>query len=98
MTLTGPRKPVGIERRSAQRRVGDDHIHPEYWTESDHNRFEDRLHKDMQDIKLEVKEQGGAFREELKGLSRIQGALALAAILGPIAVVIALRVLFPANV
>lgn len=81
----------------SQRRVGDDHIHPEYWTETDHNRFEDRLHADMGGIRTELRQQGEAFRAELKGLSRIQGALALAALAGPILVVIALRVLFPAS-
>lgn len=93
------RRPQGVERRGSQpsRRVGDDHIHPDYWTESDHWRFEERLHHDMTGIRKEVADQGAGFRAELKGLSRIQGALALAALVGPILVVVALRVFFPAN-
>lgn len=67
-----------------RRRVGDDHVHPELWSEADHNRFEDRLHQDLKGI-----------REELKVLSRISGGLALAAVLGPMVVVIILRFLLP---
>jgi hypothetical protein len=59
-----------------QRRVTD-HWHPEYWTEQEQHRFEDKLTREME-----------AFRLELKGLANrltlMLGALALLGFLLPI--------------
>lgn len=67
-----------------RRRVGDDHVHPDLWTEADQIRFQDRLHAEMAGI-----------RDELKVLSRVAGGLSLAAIAGPTLVVLVLRFLLP---
>jgi hypothetical protein len=67
-----------------RRRVGDDHVHPDLWSERDHERFEERLGQELHGI-----------RQELKLLGRIAGGLSLAATIGPILVVIFLRFILP---
>lgn len=64
--------------------MGDDHVHPDLWSEADHNRFEDRLHADLAGI-----------RSELKLLGRIAGGLSLAAVVGPTLIVVVLRFILP---
>lgn len=38
-----------------RRRAADQHFHPEYWTETDQHRFEDRMVKEMEGIREEVR-------------------------------------------
>ena len=52
-----------------QRRVTD-HFHPEYWTEADHHRFEDRVSKELQQMRAEI-------RELARNVLLMLGALAL---------------------
>jgi hypothetical protein len=59
-----------------QRRVTD-HIHPEYWTEADQHRFEDRITRELHAIRAEVKDAG--IR-----LTYLFGGLAVIAFLLPI--------------
>ena len=35
-----------------------DHHHPEYWTETDHNRFEDRVAHELRDMRADLKSMG----------------------------------------
>ena len=58
-----------------QRRV-DDHYHPEYWTAEQHNRFEDRLSKEVHQLRADVETIGDR-------LTWILGGLALLAFLFP---------------
>lgn len=48
-----------------------DHWHPEYWTEVDHNRFEDRVSKEIHDLRNEVKHLGTRFAWLLGALAVI---------------------------
>lgn len=36
------------------RRRASDHLHPEYWTEGDHYRFEDRVSKELEKLRVDV--------------------------------------------
>jgi hypothetical protein len=57
-------------RTRPQRRVTD-HYHPEYWTEVDHNRFEDRVSKEIHDLRAEVRGLGQRMAWLLGGLGAI---------------------------
>jgi len=61
-----------------QRRLTD-HFHPEYWTEKEQHRFEDRIYEELRGIKIELKD--GADK-----LTRLFAVLALLAFLFPLAV------------
>jgi hypothetical protein len=72
----------------APRRRASDHVHPEYWTEADQYRFEDRIAKEVQAVRREMREEMTGLREELGKLSyRITlmlGGLVLLAFLLPL--------------
>jgi hypothetical protein len=70
-----------------QRRI-DDHIHPEYWTEMDHIRFEDRVSKELHDLKTEVKQLGSRF-------AWLLGALAVIVFVANALSIYVLRAIFP---
>jgi hypothetical protein len=57
--VSGPPRPA---RRTT------DHWHPEYWTEVDHNRFEDRVSKEIHDLRTEVRGLGQRMAWLLGGL------------------------------
>ena len=71
-----------------QRRVTD-HFHPEYWTENDQHRYEDKIATQISGLRGEVKDELGGMREEVRALGNritlILGGLALLAFLLPIA-------------
>jgi hypothetical protein len=67
--------------RSPQRRVTD-HWHPEYWTESDHFRFEDRVSKEIHALREEVKVLGSRLALGMGGLAVIVFVVNLAVALG----------------
>ena len=52
-----------------RRRASDHHYHPEYWTEADHYRFEDRISKEIHDLRSEVREWAQRLTLILGGLS-----------------------------
>jgi hypothetical protein len=58
---------AGPPPRKPQRRVTD-HYHPEYWTEADHIRFEDRVSKEIHDLRNEVRGLGQRMSWLLGGL------------------------------
>ena len=66
-----------VDPGAPRRRASDQHVHPEYWTESDQFRFEDRIGREIH-----------ALREEVRGiatrLTMMLGALALLAFLLPL--------------
>jgi hypothetical protein len=64
--VTGPRRRIN------------DHLHPEYWTELDQHRYEDRLANEVKGIKDEV----GKLNQRI---TLIMGAVALMAFLLPVA-------------
>ena len=35
-------------------RTGDDHVHPDAWSKEDHNRYEDRIAKEIQNLEVTV--------------------------------------------
>jgi hypothetical protein len=51
-------------------------VHPEYWTEADHNRFEDRVSLELHHVKQEV-------RSLSNRLTYMLGAVAILAFLLP---------------
>lgn len=71
-----------------QRRITD-HFHPEYWTENDQYRYEDKIAREIGSLRGEVREELSGVREEVKALGNritlILGGLALLAFLLPIA-------------
>ena len=73
---------------SGPRRRVTDHWHPEYWTEVDHNRFEDRVSKEIHDLRSEVKGLGHRF-------SWLLGALAVVVFLANLISIYVLRILLP---
>lgn len=56
--MTGPR-----------RRASDDHNHPEYWTEVDHIRFEDRISREIHDLRQDVKATASSLGRLLGGIA-----------------------------
>lgn len=60
-----------------RRRATDHHLHPEYWTEQDQYRFEDRIGKEIHGLREEV-------RQIASRLTMMLGALALMAFLLPL--------------
>lgn len=59
-----------------QRRRDSDHVHPEYWTTTQHDRFEDRLYKEVHSLRADVEKIGDR-------LTWLLGGLALLAFLFP---------------
>lgn len=51
------------------RRRTNDHLHPEYWTENDHIRFEDRVAKEIHDLRSELKVVGQRITALFAGLA-----------------------------
>lgn len=78
--MTGPGAP--------RRRASDHHVHPEYWTEADHNRFEDRLANEIEKVRREANARMDRMSDQIDGLNRnlllIAGGLGLLAFLLPI--------------
>lgn len=62
MTTRGPR--TGVRRGDSSA----EHWHPEYWTETDHNRFEDRVSKEIHELRTEVRNLGSKMTSLLAGL------------------------------
>lgn len=65
--MTGPRRRV------------EDHLHPEYWTEADQHRFEDRISRELNGIRGEVREAGTRITYLMGGLAVIAFLLPLVA-------------------
>ena len=62
-----------------RRRASDQHVHPEYWTEHDQIRFEDRIVREMEGIRAEVKALTGRMTLLLGGLVLLAFLLPLVA-------------------
>lgn len=56
-----------------------DHLHPEYWTEVDQHRFEDRLSQELNALRGEVREAGARLTYLLGGLAVVVFLLPLVA-------------------
>jgi hypothetical protein len=69
-------------------REGNDHVHPDLWSEADHNRYEDRVADQLRALRAEVHSVVGR-------MAWIMGGLAVLAFLGPILVVVVLRFILP---
>ena len=67
MTGTGPRRRMT------------DHVHPEYWTADQHHRFEDRVSKEIHNLRADVEAIGTR-------LTLLIGGLAILAFVIPIVV------------
>ena len=59
------------------RRRAEDHVHPEYWEQTDQHRFEDRIGSELNGIRQEV----GKLRQQV---TMIIGAIGILAFLLPI--------------
>lgn len=59
---------VGPPRSQGPRRRVTDHVHPEYWTEEDHHRFENRVSAEIKELKSEVHSLGNRLTLLLGGL------------------------------
>jgi len=46
-----------------------DHWHPEYWTQDEHNRFEDRVVGELRSLRAENKDDNEKLRNELSALT-----------------------------
>lgn len=57
----------GADRRKAVKH-GEDHNHPEYWTEGDHYRFEDRVSKELEKLRKDVESLSARLTLMLGGL------------------------------
>lgn len=74
-----------------RRRSTDNHVHPEYWSESDHNRFEDRIAAELVKMRAEMHEFGNKVAGQTNRLSWLMGALAVIVFVVNILVTVYLR-------
>lgn len=70
-----------------QRRVSD-HVHEQYWTETDHDKYESRVEKELHELRADVKSFSHRF-------AWLMGALAVLVFLANAFSIYALRVLLP---
>lgn len=61
--MTGP-----VRSRSAYRRATD-HIHPEYWTEADHQHFESQISGELKELRKDVEKLGTRLTWLFGGIS-----------------------------
>ena len=54
--------------RATRRRASDDHVHTEYWTVSAHDRFDDRLSREIHEMRADLKALGTRLAWLLGGL------------------------------
>lgn len=73
------------------RRRATDHVHPEYWTEVDHDRFEGRVAAELERLRGDVHGLRGEVNRATARLSWLLGALGVAVFVVNIAVTIYLR-------
>jgi F0F1-type ATP synthase membrane subunit a len=82
---TGPRRRVT------------DHVHPEYWTEADHDKFEARMDRHLEGVQTEVK----GLREDVHGLATrfawLMGALVVVVFVANLLSIFVLRWVLPPN-
>lgn len=83
--MTGPRRRVS------------DHVHPEYWTETDHNRFEDRVAKEVHDLRTEVRSLGADLKALAARFAWLMGALAVLVFVANAVSIYILRAILPPN-
>lgn len=85
--MSGP--PTGPRRRAA------DHVHPEYWTELDHDKFEARVDRQLEGVKHEVH----GLRTDVHGLATrfawLMGALVVVVFVANILSIFVLRFVLP---
>lgn len=69
---------------SPRRRASDHHVHPEYWTESDQHRFEDRVSAELRAIRSDLRGTNIEVRQLTLRLTLMLGAIAIIGFLLPI--------------
>lgn len=67
MTLSGSQPPR--PRAHPHRRASDNHNHPEYWTETEHYRFEDRVAGEIRELRVDVEKLSSRLTWIMGGLS-----------------------------
>lgn len=73
------------------RRRADDHVHPDYWTEQDHDRFESRVGNEIHALRNQVEGLRVELNKATSRLSWLLGALGVAVFVVNIAVTVWIR-------
>lgn len=79
---------MNIPPDAPRRRATDHHVHPEYWTEVEQHRFEDRVSRELrgirQDLRADIQGTQAEVRQLATRLLLMLGAIALLGFLIPI--------------